>query len=1299
MGRAFWLALALVILTIRMASARDPAVQRELENLVRADLALAAPAAGNPGMAMRVPLPALDRTATIDGALDDPAWSEATSIPLPYVREEPGGRIVGNAQLLAFRRKGGLFLGLRFPSRRTPGPMLTLVGPGNAERHAGFLSNDGRVTFSPQDSAMSRQQAPSPLRSAAARLGEETTVELELELPEGEVTVRLPGAARDARPLGNAEVRLVPADAAWRLEMADAPAGPWGYRLSVAGPRAASVLVAGERFAQRVPGQAVGWDPRECTRVSEKGCATFLFRSPAAVGLTLLRVTSPTGAALELKDGWRRHDAAARSPQPQFAAPDFDDRAWSPTALPQGDDPHFPVERPWLHYRVRFTAPEDWRGRPRSLFVQKIDDHGWVYLNGEFVGEHHRYDVPFRADVTRMLRPGANMLAVLVKNDGNTPGGLVGRVAIEEPTGGPFSATLATYVPDARHLLARVEAAATDPKVRADAASQSQVAAMKGQIAALESRLASDAGRRAWDEAYRRLRCLGRRIALHSPLVDFQRLVFVKRRNFGGHDGFFGYTSYLKPSPASLCVLESVRSGGPVRTLLHTDRGCVRDPDVAFDGRRVVFAYAKDESDSYHLYEIGSDGTELRQLTTSPPLTGPEPPCRGPGFHDVEPCYLPNGDIAFTSTRYVRYVDCVDVEPVTTLFVMDGRGGRMRGISANHVHDWHPSVLHDGRIVYTRWEYTDRSQMWPHKLFVKNPDGSATASLYGSNSWWPVSMLHARAVPGSTRILCTLAGHHSGTDQTGEIGLVDRARGTEEAGGVVALFPPRPVEPIYRDDPRPGPDSCYTEPYPLSERWFLVSARPPGAERFGLYLADFRGLLVLVYEDDALDCLSVMPLAARPQPPTIPGRVDYRAEEATIVMVDVYRGAGMAGVPRGTVKALRVLDFDVRDTPGTGGLRQDDGPSGGHSCPVSALGGSWHVKRILGTVPVHADGSAAFRIPAERRVFFQPLDERGMAIQTMRSWVEAMPGERITCVGCHERVQDSPPPKSVMALHETPVAVRPWYGPPRAFSFAREVQPVLDRHCTSCHNAADPKGLDLRGDATNWFSLAYENLRPLVSPTGPQGLPAIPPPRSQGAAASRLVAILRAGHEGVRLDPESHDRIVTWIDLNVPYYDNTAITRPSRVALSNGVTGSGRAVVADARPLWESLGNRCASCHLGGFRIDPAVAPCQVPDLPKTVVRPCVNLTHPGQSRILTAPLARSAGGLQRCGKAVFADREDPAYCAALRVIQGWHDELTSRPREDMPGFVPCEAYHQTQAKRQAWLRLERAVREELKGQ
>ncbi len=871
------------------------------------------------------------------------------------------------------------------------------------------------------------------------------------------------------------------------------------------------------------------------------------------------------------------------------------------------------------------------------------------------------------------------------------------KITAPAPRGGSHAFVCATYVPDLPLLLARTKALAADQDLRPARDFRPRLKEIEERSFPGPKQLGTRAGQRSWDEAFRAAARIRRELVLSSRLLDFERLVFVKRPHFGGHDGFFGYTSYLKRSPAELCVLESVRQGQPVRTLLRTETGCVRDPDVSFDGRRVLFAWARDQKDSYHLYEINADGNGLRQLTTSPPYSGPEPAPRGVGFQDVEPCYLPSGDIAFTSTRYVRYVDCVGQgEPVTTLFVMNKDGQRMRGISANHVHDWNPSVLNDGRIVFTRWEYTDRSQMWSHQLFAKNPDGSGTTAFYGSNSWWPVSMLHARAVPGSEQVVCTLAGHHSGTEQAGEIALIDRRRGTEETGGVVALFPPRKIAALYEDVPRPA-NAFYSEPYPLSGRHFLVSGRPPGCERFGLYLADFHGNWVLLYEDDRLDALSPMPLAPRPKPPVIQPQTDYRQDTGLVSLIDIYRGPGLAGIKRGTVKALRLVDFDLRDTPETGGLRQENGPSGGHSCPVSALGGSWHVKRILGTVPVHEDGSAFFRIPAERRVSFQPLDEKGRALQAMRSWVELMPGEKVTCVGCHERPLQAPPNELTSAHRQGPVDPKPWYGPPRAFGFPREVQPLLERHCTRCHNQRDPKGLDLRGDATNWFSLAYENLRPFVNPVGPQSPPALLPPRSVGAIASPLVDLLLKGHYDVKLDAESLDRLITWIDFNVPYYDNTAVTRPAG-AFGNS---SGRALVGDkdARVLWAALGKRCAACHPAGFRVDPAGPPCQVSDLPRTMQRPCLNLTHPEQSRLLTAPLAKTAGGLELCQQMVFANRDDPTYQAALKVIQGWHHQLLARPREDMPGAVPCAAYTATLLKREAWLRLEREHRRALGGQ
>ena len=1290
--------LALTAVTIGRAEPQSVA-QREASNLARSEFALAAQAAAGPlgDLSFTVPLPTGKQTPVVDGVLDEGVWSEATEVPLPCVRRAAQGRIVADARLLALRADGRVFVALALPARTGAATLLSFEPTALSKPLSVRLQANGSVTGTPEN--IGRDGQPElGLKSAAARVGDVLVVELELVLPAGEIVI-VPHAdalgLRPPHPLAEPKVRFIPDNVAWRLRAADGQPGQRAWSLAVDGEGLPAAAIAVKYASCRGFRQPAAGGEAQVSVDGREGRSHFAFRVPAALGATLLKITTQSMSCVEIKDGWRRFDTPKRELDPQFAAPEFDDGKWGPTTILNQDDPKHPIERPWVHYRVHFTMPEDQQGRRKSLFLNKIDDHAWVYVNGNFVGEHHRYDTPYRADVTDLVRAGDNLLAILIKND-QGPGGLVGRVAVEDDNFRPYALACAAFLPDLEQLLDRIRPLETDSELQPAVACKPRLEQLNGRLENLRSPLGTEDSLEDWDETFRQALSLRRQMVLSSPLLDFQRLVFVKRRNFGGHDAFFGYTSYLKRPPAELCVLESVREGLATRTLLQTDGGCIRDPDVSFDGRRVLLAYARDQQDTYHIYEIGADGEGLRQLTTSPPYSGAEPAPRNVGFQDVEPCYLPSGDIAFGSTRYVRFVDCVGQgEPVTILFVMDADGGRLRGISANHVHDWHPSVLNDGRIIYTRWEYTDRSQMWSHQLFVKNPDGSGNVNFYGSNSWWPVSMLHARAIPGSDRVVCTLAGHHSGTEQSGEIAVLDRSWGTEETGGVVGLFPPRKIEPIYADVPRPA-NAWYREPYPLSARQFIVSGRPPGCERFGIYLVDLYGNRVLLHEDDRLDALSPMPLAPRPTPPVIPPRANYRKDDALVYMVDVYRGRGLAGVERGTVRALRIIAFDVRDTPETGGLRQENGPSGGHSCPVSALGGSWHVKRILGTVPVHEDGSALFRIPAEDRVFFQPVDQEGRALQSMRSWVEPMPGETISCVGCHESQAETPPARPTIALQKGPSSVAPWYGPPRAFGFRREVQPVLDRYCVRCHDERDEKGLDLRGDATNWFSLAYESLRPFVKPIGPQGPAEMPPPRSQGAVASPLVDMLMKGHEDLTkgLDPESLDRIITWIDLNIPYYDNTAVTRPAGAFGNN----SARAIVNDAAPLWDALGTRCAACHKSGFRIDPAIPPVQVPDLPKTMTRPCVNFTHPEQSRILTAPLARAAGGLGRCGEEVFTSRDDPTYKGALGVIQGWHDELLAHPREDMPGFVPCEAYTATEAKRQAWLKIEAANRRALVG-
>ena len=126
----------------------------------------------------------------------------------------------------------------------------------------------------------------------------------------------------------------------------------------------------------------------------------------------------------------------------------------------------------------------------------------------------------------------------------------------------------------------------------------------------------------------------------------------------------------------------------------------------------------------------------------------------------------------------------------------------------------------------------------------------------------------------------------------------------------------------------------------------------------------------------------------------------------------------------------------------------------------------WDIKRNLGEVDVEPDGSAIFKIPANTPVSFQPLDEEGRAIQWMRSWVTGMPGEVLSCVGCHEDQNSLPMPKRVMASTKAPAQLQTPEGGVRSFTYELEIQPILDRNCVACHNDKGAKP-DFRGGITD----------------------------------------------------------------------------------------------------------------------------------------------------------------------------------------------------------------------------------------
>jgi len=568
--------------------------------------------------------------------------------------------------------------------------------------------------------------------------------------------------------------------------------------------------------------------------------------------------------------------------------------------------------------------------------------------------------------------------------------------------------------------------------------------------------------------------CEARRASVLKPLLEkCDSIVFTKHYNLGG--SHYAYTEgqsdaqnerHFKPG-AALCVLKINGTRGTVTTLVNDPGGVIRDPDVSYDGERALFAWKKsDREDDYHLYELNLKTGAIRQLTF------------GLGFADYEGAYLPGGGIIFSSTRCVQTVDCWWTE-VSNLYTCDGDGKYLRRLGFDQVHTNFPTVTDDGRILYTRWEYNDRGQIFTQPLFQMNQDGTGQTELYGNNSWFPTTILHARGIPGTQKVLAILSGHHC--DQRGKPAIIDPALGRQEAAGVSFVAPRGTALPA-RIDAYGQEGEQFQYPYPIDDETFIAAYDPIGGGNrvytrpYAICLFKTDGRRELLAWDPAISCNQPIPLVARPVPRAHPDAVDYGKSTGVFYAQDIYAGPGLAGVPRGTVKKLRVVKLEYR-AAGIG-MNKSSGPAGGalSSTPPSIDNGSWDVKAVLGDAVVREDGSACFTVPARTPVYFQAIDQSGRAVQTMRSWSTLQPGERYSCVGCHEHKNASPPGGLITeALKAGPQELEPFYGPPRGFSFRKEIQPVLDRHCIRCHNdrgAAPPRGArpDLADGKINFLS-------------------------------------------------------------------------------------------------------------------------------------------------------------------------------------------------------------------------------------
>lgn len=763
-------------------------------------------------------------------------------------------------------------------------------------------------------------------------------------------------------------------------------------------------------------------------------------------------------------------------------------------------------------------------------------------------------------------------------------------------------------------------------------------------------------------------------VALAGPMKTEPEIIFACRTtvrehwyaNFGYFaEGDSGHASVpIRNGQGRLCRL-NLRTG-KLTILLEDQAGAVRDPCVDYSSRKIVFSYREKGTAHYHLYQINTDASGLRQLTDGP-------------YDDIEPAYLPDGGIVFCSSRSNRWVNCW-CTPVATLYRCDGEGHDIRPLSANIEHDNTPAVLPDGRILYTRWEYVDRSQLQFHHLWTINPDGSGQMTFFGNMNPGGV-FIDARPIPGTTKILMVRSPGHGKTEHQGGVSIVDPGSGPDSKAS----------EQVLSDHP------WFHDPYPVSADCFLVAV----GDR--LAMMNGAGRVNMVYRLPAELAAAGMEvheprwLASRPREPIVPSRIDDSSPTGRLILSDVYAGRNMTGVARGTVKELLVIETLPKP------LNFSGFPE-----PLT-FGGSFTLERVVGTVPVERDGSAHFELPARRAFFFVALDKNENAVKRMQSFVSVMPGEVTGCVGCHEdrtRTVASDSALRTAALRR-PSRIRPLEGIPQVFDFPRDIQPILDRHCVSCHNVRRRDGgLILAGDRGPLYSHSYYMLTIRQQfADGRNRKVGNLAPYQIGAVASPIMKTLQ-GHYDTNLSQAEIRTIRYWIEAGATYPGTYA-------ALGTGMIGGYYKTINDGGPInrWpevreaaEVIGRRCAGCHTQNLVLPDGPCNDRLEEDPywicgdrnadrwkdpQRMVRlklsrhMLYNLSRPEDSLLLLAPLAREEGGFAGvAGDAspktcppTFRSTRNTDYQKLLLSIYKVAEELNRIKRFDMPGFRPRPEY------------------------
>jgi len=679
-----------------------------------------------------------------------------------------------------------------------------------------------------------------------------------------------------------------------------------------------------------------------------------------------------------------------------------------------------------------------------------------------------------------------------------------------------------------------------------------------------------------------------------------------------------------------------------VKTIFEDPEGNVRDPQVHYDAEKVLFSYLPAGKRHFNLFEINIDGTGLRQLTFG-------------DWDDIEPTYTASGDIIFSSSRSKRWVQCA-ASPVSTLHRCGPNGENIRQVSSSHATDNTPWPLPNGQIIYMRWEYIDRSQMDYHHLWTMNPDGTRHAIYYGNLNPGMV-MLAPRPIPGSDKIVSIFSPGHGLREHYGRIVVVDPRNGPDCLDSAVFITA----------------HNHYSDAWAFSETAFMAASYDK------LKLVDGDGHMQTVYElPEALKTRGFWiceprPIIRREREMLIADHVDLSQQTGRLLMSDIYRGRQLGDIPRGTIKDLLVLEPLPAPVHYNGGQE------------MISSGGTFHLTRLIGTVPVTPEGSAYFELPAGRSFFFVARDENGDSVKRMHSFTTVMPGEVSACIGCHESRLEAPPNNmSTAALRlaaSLPSIPQPIDGVPDIFDFPRDIQPILDRHCVACHNNDRTEGdVNLSSDWGPMTKYSYHMLarRRMFGDNRNRAMSDFEP-YAIGTKASTLLQLVNSRHEGVELSPQEIRMLRYWIEVGANFAGTYAANYTGVIGYhyNFGYTSHDENWL-ETIAMSEAINRRCVECH---FTENRRKLPLRISDdtanFSVKFSRYFVfNLSHPEQSRILTGPLAAAAGGRGSCERTIFESTDDPDYQTilaginrAVRFIEEESNRFTMRP------FVPHHSY------------------------